>query len=202
MKIKNFNKKKFILKMIENFSKKENFDSMVLATLNELKIDKDKKDIIQSSLFPNGLMSLMMEMNDIINELTHKKKKPRNFKKFKINEKIKYFILTRLQIIQNLVDKKKIFFLMIKLSSFKSMNNILFNVADEIWFLSGDKSTDMNYYSKRMILMKIYAATFCFFVFDNSDDFFNTKKFLEKQISTVLIFGKFKGKIKTFFNPQ
>jgi len=79
MKIKNFNKKKFILKMIENFSKKENFDSMVLATLNELKIDKDKKDIIQSSLFPNGLMSLMMEMNDIINELTHKKKKTTKF---------------------------------------------------------------------------------------------------------------------------
>ena len=49
-------------------------------------------------------------------------------------------------------------------------NKILFKIADEIWFLSGDKSTDYNYYTKRIILMKIYALTFSFFVFDDSKD--------------------------------
>ena len=38
-----------------------------------------------------------------------KEKKPIRFKNFKINEKIKYFLIRRLMIFQNLVNKKKFF---------------------------------------------------------------------------------------------
>ena len=77
-----------------------------------------------------------------------------------------------------------------------SSNKTLFKIADEIWFLAGDKSTDYNYYTKRIILMNIYAITFSFFVFDNSKDLERTKKFLDKEISAVLKFGNFKNKLK------
>ena len=73
-----------------------------------------------------------------------------------------------------------------------SSNKTLFKIADEIWFLAGDKSTDYNYYTKRIILMNVYAITFSFFVFDNSKDLERTKKFLDKEISTVLKFGNLK----------
>ena len=79
---------------------------------------------------------------------------------------------------------------------FLNTSKTLFQIADEIWFLSGDKSTDYNYYTKRFLLMKIYALTFSFFIFDRSDNFQNTKKFLEKQIELVLGFGKLKQKLK------
>ena len=72
----------------------------------------------------------------------------------------------------------------------------MFKIADEIWFLAGDKSTDYNYYTKRIILMNIYALTFSFFVFDNSKDLEKTKKFLDKEISVVLNFGNFKNILK------
>ena len=77
-----------------------------------------------------------------------------------------------------------------------SSNKTLFKIADEIWFLAGDKSTDYNYYTKRIILMKVYAITFSFFVFDNSKDLERTKKFLDKEISAVLKFGNLKNKLK------
>ena len=77
-----------------------------------------------------------------------------------------------------------------------SSNKTLFKIADEIWFLAGDKSTDYNYYTKRIILMNIYAITFSFFVFDNSKDLERTKKFLDKEISAVLKFGNLKNKLK------
>ena len=77
-----------------------------------------------------------------------------------------------------------------------SSNKTLFKIADEIWFLAGDKSTDYNYYTKRIILMKVYAITFSFFVFDNSKDLERTKKFLDKEISAVLKFGSLKNKLK------
>jgi len=45
--------------------------------------------------------------------------------------------------------------------------------------------------------MKIYALTFSFFIFDRSEKFQNTKKFLDKQIELVLGFGKLKKKLKS-----
>ena len=48
--------------------------------------------------------------------------------------------------------------------------------------------------------MKIYALTFTFFVFDNSTNLEDTKRFLEKQIGLVLKFGKIKQTIKSKFN--
>ena len=86
-----------------------------------------------------------------------------------------------------------------KPQNFSISNKILFKIADEIWFLAGDKSTDMNYYSKRIILMNIYASIFSFFVFDQSKDFSRTLNLLEKEINLVLSFGKIKKKISSFF---
>ena len=76
----------------------------------------------------------------------------------------------------------------------------LFNIADEIWFLSGDRSTDMNYYSKRIILMNVYASVFSYFVFDKSKNAHKTLNFLERKINFVLTFGKMKGKLQSFFS--
>ena len=99
-------------------------------------------------------------------------------------------------IFQSLVNKKEIFKKIFKPNLIIGSNKILFKIADEIWFLSGDKSTDYNYYTKRIILMKIYALTFSFFVFDNSKDLQKTKQFLDKEINVVLRFGSIKNKIK------
>ena len=133
----------------------------------------------------------MNELNLIINEIITQEKKPTRFKNFKINEKIKYFVVRRLMIFQNLVNKKKFFKKILEPNSLLNSYKILFKIADEIWFLAGDKSTDYNYYTKRIILMNIYALTFSFFVFDNSKDLEKTKKFLDKEISVVLNFGNF-----------
>ena len=79
---------------------------------------------------------------------------------------------------------------------------MLFSISDEIWFLSGDKSTDFNYYSKRIILMNIYLSSFLYSLSDKSDNFEKTKSFIEKQINQVLVFGRIKSRIKSIFYPK
>ena len=161
-----------------------------------MKINQDKFYDIKQDLLPKGLSSLMKELNLIINQVIDKEQKPSRFKNYKINEKIKYFVIRRLMVFQNLVDKRKFFKKILKPNLIVSSNKTLFKIADEIWFLAGDKSTDYNYYTKRIILMNIYAITFSFFVFDNSKDLERTKKFLDKEISAVLKFGNLKNKLK------
>ena len=201
MQISKLEKNKFFLLMLKNLSFLDDFNSMLMKSMKELKIDIKYKKRIETNFLPDGLMSLMMEMNNLINRIVINKKKPKKFSIFRTNEKVKYYILQRLEVMDNLkVPKKKIFFLMIRPSSAKYLKKILFNVADEIWFHSGDKSTDFNYYTKRLILMKIYASTFTRFVFDNSFEIKKTRVFLDNQIALTLTFGKFKSKIKNFFS--
>lgn len=190
------NRNKILLRLLKNITEYEDFDDALLSTLSQLKINQDKFYDIKQDLLPKGLSSLMKELNLIINQIIDKEQKPSKFKNYKINEKIKYFVIRRLMVFQNLVDKRKFFKKILKPNLIVSSNKTLFKIADEIWFLAGDKSTDYNYYTKRIILMNIYAITFSFFVFDNSKDLERTKKFLDKEISAVLKFGNLKNKLK------
>ena len=190
------NRNKILLRLLKNITEYEDFDDALLSTLSQLKINQDKFYDIKQDLLPKGLSSLMKELNLIINQTIDKEQKPSRFKNYKINEKIKYFVIRRLMVFQNLVDKRKFFKKILKPNLIVSSNKTLFKIADEIWFLAGDKSTDYNYYTKRIILMNIYAITFTFFVFDNSKDLERTKKFLDKEISAVLKFGNLKNKLK------
>lgn len=191
-----FNKDKIIIQLLKNITEFNDLDDALLKTFSQLKINEDKYYEIKQELLPKGLSSLMSELNIIINTKLSKEKKPIRFKSFKINEKIKYFLIRRLMIFQSLVNKKKFFKKVLKPNSILGANKILFKIADEIWFLAGDKSTDYNYYTKRIILMKIYAITFSFFVFDDSKNLEKTKKFLDKEINLVLKFGNLKKKLK------
>ena len=194
------NKKDFYLKLLRNISSFSNLGDAVFETFKQMKINEKEFEKLQKELLPMGIKTLMLEINEILNTKLQKEKKPLNFSKFRINEKIKYFVLKRLELFDQIVDKKKFFKTTLRPSYFINSNKILYKISDEIWFLSGDKSTDYNFYTKRLILMKIYALTFTFFVFDNSTNLEDTKRFLEKQIGLVLKFGKIKQTIKSKFN--
>ena len=163
-------KNKLILQLLKNVTEYSDLDDALLNTLSQLKINQSNYYEIKQELVPNGISSLMNELNSLINVELSKEKKPIRFKNFRINEKIKYFVMRRLMIFQRLVNKKKFFRKILLPNSILGSNKILFKIADEIWFLSGDRSTDYNYYTKRIILMKVYAITFSFFVFDDSKD--------------------------------
>ena len=194
------NKKDFYLKLLRNISSFSNLGDAVFETFKQMKINEKEFEKLQKELLPMGIKTLMLEINEILNIKLQKEKKPLNFSKFRINEKIKYFVLKRLELFDQIVDKKKFLKNTLRPSYFINSNKILYKISDEIWFLSGDKSTDYNFYTKRLILMKIYALTFTFFVFDNSTNLEDTKRFLEKQIGLVLKFGKIKQTIKSKFN--
>ena len=67
--------------------------------------------------------------------------------------------------------------------------------ADAMWRLAGDTAVDYNHYTKRTILAGIYAATLGVFVNDSSDDFADTRAFLDRRIEGVMRFEKAKARI-------
>lgn len=66
--------------------------------------------------------------------------------------------------------------------------------ADRMWRLAGDTATDFNHYSKRAILVGVYASTTLVFIDDDSDDLAATRAFLERRIEGVMRFEKVKAR--------
>lgn len=69
------------------------------------------------------------------------------------------------------------------------------NSADLMWRLAGDTATDYNHYTKRMTLGAIYAATLAVFINDDSEDFAETRAFLDRRIENVMQFEKAKARL-------
>src|SRR5687768_16263933 len=65
--------------------------------------------------------------------------------------------------------------------------------ADRMWRIAGDKATDLNHYSKRALLIGIYASTTLIFLDDDSDGLAETRAFLDRRIDDVMNFEKLKA---------
>jgi len=73
--------------------------------------------------------------------------------------------------------------------------------ADRIWRLAGDTATDFNHYSKRAILIGVYASTTLVFLDDQSEDMAETRAFLDRRIESVMRFEKAKARWKSNAPP-
>ncbi|CAL1592409.1 unnamed protein product [Knipowitschia caucasica] len=63
---------------------------------------------------------------------------------------------------------------------------LLSSLVDDMWYYAGDRSTDMNWYTKRAALTGIYNTTELVMVQDSSPDFQETWDFLHNRIQDVV----------------
>ena len=65
--------------------------------------------------------------------------------------------------------------------------------VDTIWRAAGDTATDYNHYTKRGILLGVYAATVSVFLDDESEGFAETRAFLGRRIEGIMRFEQAKA---------
>ncbi|MFW2851016.1 COQ9 family protein [Sphingomonas sp. TX0543] len=65
--------------------------------------------------------------------------------------------------------------------------------ADTIWRAAGDSATDYNHYTKRSILLGVYAATMTVLLDDDSEGQVETRAFLARRIEGIMRFEKAKS---------
>lgn len=65
----------------------------------------------------------------------------------------------------------------------------LSDLSDEVWFLAGDVSVDSSWYTKRASLAGIYAATEVYQTTDQSTEYKDTEKFLDRRLEELRVVG-------------
>lgn len=61
--------------------------------------------------------------------------------------------------------------------------------VDAIWYAAGDKATDYNYYSKRLLLAGVMSATLLVWLDDRSENHATTWQFLDRRLDEVIAIG-------------
>jgi ubiquinone biosynthesis protein COQ9 len=69
--------------------------------------------------------------------------------------------------------------------------------ADRMWRLAGDTATDLNHYTKRVTLAALYGATLLAWMDDDSEDWAETRAFLDRRIDGVMRFEKLKARFRS-----
>ena len=145
------------------------------------------------ALFPEGYMQLLEVYLESINQLMSQKAKEIDLIRLRVHERVRELLILRLKIVAKDKDLfKKTFSYLALPHNLKISTRVLYKTVDEIWFLSGDISTDFNFYSKRIILASIYTSTIIHFV--NNENIDETNLILNKLLKKVSLIPKFKNK--------
>lgn len=115
----------------------------------------------------------------------------------KIRERITALLWTRLQIMApNRESLRRAMAIMAMPQNVPRASKIGWRSADRMWRLAGDTATDFNHYTKRMTLSAVYGSLLVTFVGDESENFAETRAFLERRIDNVMQFEKAKFQAK------
>jgi len=104
--------------------------------------------------------------------------------------KIRTFVVEamkmRLQMLEPYIDNwaEAMGIMALPQNALKGWSN-LGDLADEIWYQTGDTSTDFNWYTKRLSVGAIYKASEIFMLQDESEDFEETWQFLENRVADL-----------------
>jgi ubiquinone biosynthesis protein COQ9 len=72
----------------------------------------------------------------------------------------------------------------------------VYATVDAMWREAGDTATDYNFYTKRLLLAKVYLTTVRVWFDDTSPDLADTEGFLRRRIENVMQIEKLKAKAK------
>ena len=72
---------------------------------------------------------------------------------------------------------------------------LLYRTVDAVWYGLGDRSTDYNFYTKRMLLAGVYSATLLYWINDKSPESTESWAFLDRRIAEVMQIPRAMGRL-------
>jgi len=176
-------------------------DAAVHAAADEAGVDRD---VAKLAFKDNAIDMIDAWIDSIDMELAHRLPAEK-LAAMKIRDRITALLATRLEIMApDRESLRRAMAIMAMPQNLVRSAKIGWRSADRMWRLAGDTASDFNHYTKRMTLSAVYASTLSVFVNDDSDNFADTRAFLDRRIDNVMQIEKVKyqAKQRTEFTPS
>lgn len=141
---------------------------------------------IFKDLFKNGSIDFIDIFSEIIDLEVKEKYNSIEAKPERVPEKIKKIIMIRLNLCQKFKEavRSSISLSVIPVNTKISLN-ILYRTCNSIWRITGDKSTDFSFYTRRISLAAVYTSTLLFWLNDKSINNIETEFFLDRRLKDI-----------------
>ena len=194
---KNIDKKRFkILKASKKHIPFEGWTEELFKKVSyEMNISPDEIKV----LFLNGSKDLLdLYLKETRKEIQIFSKKLKLIH-LRTSERISKIIMTGLEkkIGEKEIIRKTLYTLMIP-SNLLIGSKFLYKIVNDIWYLSGDNSSDFNFYTKRLILSGILFRTLLYWTNNEDYNLEKTKIFLEKSLRRTKFFPKIRSKLSKY----
>ena len=194
-KIKSLEKKRLeLVNLSKKIVKKYGWnDSLFEKISSHNKINHDELII----LFPDGYKEMLKLSLDYLNYELENVCSQYDFIRIPVHKRIKKIIMTKIYLMNKNKDfyRRTFYFLLIPIN-YKILTAYLYKSVDLMWYIAGGNSTDINFYTKRMILSGVYSSVILHFI--NNDSLLETEKKLDNNLLKVSKIPVIKEKIQLY----
>lgn len=168
-------------------------DAAVHAAADELGVDRD----VAMLAFKDKAIDMIDAWIEGVDLELARRLPPEKLSAMKIRDRITALLATRLEIMApDRESLRRALAIMAMPQNLAKAAKMGWRSADRMWRLAGDTSSDFNHYTKRMTLSAVYASTISVFVNDDSENFADSRAFLDRRIDNVMQFEKVKFQAK------
>ncbi len=165
----------------------------VTAAANEIGVDPD----VAALAVKGNAMALIDAWIDGIDLELARRLPPEKLNAMKIRARITALLAIRMEIMApDREALRRAMAIMAMPQNLAKATKIGWRSADRMWRLAGDTASDFNHYTKRMTLSAVYGSLLVVFVNDDSENFADSRAFLDRRIDNVMQFEKVKAQAK------
>lgn len=169
-------------------------NAAVHAAADEIGVDRD----VAALAYKGGPMAMIDGWIEAIDIELAERLPPEKLNAMKIRERITALLATRMEIMApDRESLRRAMAIMAAPQNLPRAARIGWRSADRMWRLAGDTASDFNHYTKRMTLSAVYGSLLTVFVNDESENFADSRAFLDRRIDNVMQFEKVKAQAKT-----
>lgn len=162
----------------------------VAMAADELGVPADRAQLC----FPGGAMDMIDAWFDSIDRSMAQAFPLERVNALKIRARIRELVLHRIAAVDPHKEAlRRALAIIAQPQNAVSGAKLAWRAADRMWRIAGDTATDFNHYTKRGTLSALYTATMLVYVDDDSDDYADTRAFLERRIDDVMKIEKLKA---------
>ncbi len=172
-------------------------DKAVHAAAVDLGVDGDIALLAFKSGKTGGAMALIDAWVDSVDAEMGRRLPPLTLEAMKIRQRITALLAMRLEIMAPHKEAlRRAMAIMAMPTNTIATTRMGWRAVDRMWRLAGDTASDFNHFTKRATLSAVYASSLVVFINDDTDDFADTRAFLDRRIENVMQFEKIKAQAK------
>jgi ubiquinone biosynthesis protein COQ9 len=170
------------------------FDGWTGAMLERAARDQGIDASVLAAALPGGVSDLLSFWSAELDRSMAARMTGSDFTGLRIREKVAFALRARLSEMRGRKESARRAAATLALPLYAPLAaRLVWDTADAVWRALGDRSTDGNYYSKRMILGVVWTSTLARWFADDSEDEASTNDFLDRRIDNVMRFEKAKA---------